>query len=689
MANPQPNSQKFDYMEKGVALLNNGDPQQALIVFTQALTIDSNDALAHYNAGVASQTLQDDHQAISCYRQAIRLVPDFNQAYHNMAQAYANQNQLQMAVNAYLQALRIDSGDFKSAFNLSLLYRKLGNDRAAISACQLSINAKPDFAEAFSTLGLIYCDQGRFDTALVCLEQALLIKPDLPQAHLNMGVVYQKCGQYERGLASYGKALTCDPAYAPARWLSLLSLPMLYDSPSQIDQYRRRFTLNMDQLVNNTRLATDAQRQYALKGIRSTTNFYLQYQGGNDLNLQTTYGQFVHRVMAANYPQWTATRPMPPRHATDRIRIGYVSSFMCHHTVGTFLSGWVENHDNSVFEIHCYHVGRKVDSLTEHFENISHRFHFFCGDVETAARQIDDDRLHILVYADIGMDPNTLQLAALHLAPVQCKGWGHPVTTGLPTVDYYLSSDLMEPPQADQYYSENLVRLPNLALCYRKPQLPEHPKTRRELGIPSNRFVYLSTQSIFKYLPQHDDLFVHIARQVPNAVFVFISNQSAFATERFRHRLRAAFDEHDLEADHFCRFVPQLNFSDFLSLNMAADVLLDTLEWSGGKTTLEALSCSVPVVASPGRFMRGRHAYAMLKRIGLPETIGPDKAGYIRIAVRLAHDPAFYADVKSKIRTGRHKLYDDHEFIHQLEDFYTSVVEKHQHSSDNKKLLFI
>jgi predicted O-linked N-acetylglucosamine transferase (SPINDLY family) len=241
----------------------------------------------------------------------------------------------------------------------------------------------------------------------------------------------------------------------------------------------------------------------------------------------------------------------------------------------------------------------------------------------------------------------------------------------------------MEPSQADQYYSESLVRLPNLALCYRKPQLPEHPKTSRELGIPLNRFVYLSTQSIFKYLPQHDDLFVHIARQVPKALFVFISNQSAFATERFRHRLRAAFDAYNLEADHFCHIVPRLNFSDFLSLNMAADVLLDTLEWSGGKTTLEALSCSVPVVTSPGRFMRGRHAYAMLKRIGLPETIGSDKASYIRIAVRLAHDPSFYADVKSKLKRGCHNLYDDHDFINQLEMFYKSVVEKHQNHVDD------
>jgi predicted O-linked N-acetylglucosamine transferase (SPINDLY family) len=252
-------------------------------------------------------------------------------------------------------------------------------------------------------------------------------------------------------------------------------------------------------------------------------------------------------------------------------------------------------------------------------------------------------------------------------------------------MDYYLSSDLMEPSQAEQHYSEKLVRLPNLALCCRRPQLPKAPKTRYELGIPTDRFVYLSTQSIFKYLPQHDEIFVQIALQVPEAFFVFISNPSTSATERFRHRLKAAFKACHLEVDRFCHFSPRLNFDDFLNLNMAADVLLDTLDWSGGKTTLEALSCSVPVVTSPGRFMRGRHAYAMLKRVGVLETIGSDKADYIRIAVRLARDPSFYSAVKSKLKRGCHKLYNDLEFMSRLEIFYKSVVEKHLRFADDVK----
>jgi tetratricopeptide (TPR) repeat protein len=517
------------------------------------------------------------------------------------------------------------------------------------------------------------------DAALEYYQKALDADPGLAEAHYNMGLILQQMGQYERGLSCFQKALACNPAFAPARWLYLLSLPRLYDTPEQIDQMRRRFTRNLDELVDSVKLATPFQIQYALQGIRTATNFYLQYQGRDDLELQKKYGRLVQAVMSARYPQWAHRPAAPATLPAEPIRIGYVSSFMCRHTVGSFLAGWLENHDHAAFRIHCYHVGDKIDDLTAHFRRISHDFHHFAGDVEAAAARIAADRLHILVYSDIGMNTETLQLAALRLAPVQCKGWGHPVTTGLPTIDYYLSSDLMEPGRAQQYYSETLVRLPNLALCYHPPQMPSAPLTRKALGIPEDRFIFLSPQSLFKYLPQHDEVYPLIARQADRACFVFISHQSPYVTRRFRERLHRAFARYGLDADRFCCFSPRLHADGFLSLNLAADVLLDTFDWSGGKTTLEALSSGLPVVTCPGRFMRGRHAYAMLTRMGLSETIARDRSEYCQIAVRLAIDGPYHESVRARFKTHRQRLYHDKEFISALEDFYRSLVGPQAH----------
>jgi predicted O-linked N-acetylglucosamine transferase (SPINDLY family) len=626
--------------------------------------------------------LGDYAKATDNYRIAIQKLPNLVEAYHNLGQAHAMQNNLPEAINAYEKALQLDPQDFKSAYNLSLAYRMIGREKEAIGAIQTAIRAHPDSAEAFCILGMMYHEQDRFDEAHISLEQALCIQPDCSEARYHRGIVFQKSGQFEHALDQYEQAMLSDPELAPAKWLYHLSLPMIYDSAEDIEIHRIAFKARLDALVDSTPLTNDRQKAFALSGIQTTTNFFLQYQSRNDLEIQKTYGQFVHKIMAANFPQWSEKKQMPSPMPEGKIRIGYISSFMYHHTVGTFLSGWLESHTASDFDITCYHVGKKTDDLTHQLQRQCRRFHYFGGNMEAAAHQIFSDNLHILIYTDIGMDPITTQLAALKLAPVQCKGWGHPVTTGLPTIDYYLSSDLMEPPGAGTYYSETLIRLPNLALCYRPPVMPEPPKTRGELGLPDDRFIYLSTQSIFKYLPQHDDIYPRIAKEVPEACFVFLRNQSEFATERFHRRLQAAFADFELEADRYCHFSDRLNFNDFISLNRSADVLLDSLEWSGGKTTLEALSCELPVVTLPGRFMRGRHAYAMLRMIDVTETIASDKTSYCDIAVKLAKDPEFFATIKTQIAENRGKLYHDRMFMRVLERFYREVVAKYPDPAD-------
>src|SRR6202022_4382812 len=104
--------------------------------------------------------------------------------------------------------------------------------------------------------------------------------------------------------------------------------------------------------------------------------------------------------------------------------------------------------------------------------------------------EIAGDAPHVLLFPEIGMDKVSAQLAAMRLAPVQCTSWGHPVTSGFPTIDYFLSSDLMEPAEADAHYSERLVRLPNLSIHYEPTVVVPAAMTRGELGLRADAVVY-------------------------------------------------------------------------------------------------------------------------------------------------------------------------------------------------------
>ena len=128
-------------------------------------------------------------------------------------------------------------------------------------------------------------------------------------------------------------------------------------------------------------------------------------------------------------------------------------------------------------------------------------------------------------------------------------------------------------------------------------------------------------------------------------------------------------------ADHVT-LLPQLDPSDFLALNARADIFLDSIEWSGCNTVFESLPFNCPVVTLPGTFMRGRHAYAILKMMDIEDTIASSVDDYISIAVRLANDISWRKDISGRVHRNKHRIYRDRECIAGLEKFLKNVSGK-------------
>jgi predicted O-linked N-acetylglucosamine transferase (SPINDLY family) len=283
------------------------------------------------------------------------------------------------------------------------------------------------------------------------------------------------------------------------------------------------------------------------------------------------------------------------------------------------------------------------------------------------------------------MDSLTTYIAGLRLAPIQCMTWGHPVTSGLPTIDYFLSSDLMEPQNAQFHYCEKLVSLPNIGICYQKPTIPEQTKSRSDLNLREDAVIYLCCQSLFKYLPQFDSIFAQIALRVTQAQFVFISHPVSAITAQFKARLCRGFANFKLNYEDYCVILPRLERMDYLNLNLVSNIFLDTFSWSGGNTTLEAIACGLPIVTCPGELMRSRHSYGILKMMGITETIAQDEIEYVEIAVRLGIDSNWRQEIVQKIYERHRWVYDDKTCVTALEDFYQKVVLSQLNKSENLK----
>jgi predicted O-linked N-acetylglucosamine transferase (SPINDLY family) len=325
------------------------------------------------------------------------------------------------------------------------------------------------------------------------------------------------------------------------------------------------------------------------------------------------------------------------------------------------------------FEVYVYYLGNVNDEAVARLRASVDRF-VEVSSAEGLVEALAGDELDAIVYPDVGMT-SRLQLAtALRLAPVQCNGLGHPVTSGLPAMTHALSSALMEPPDGAAHYTERLVLLPNTASRYswRLAADALADAARAERG--DARVRYLCAQNLQKYLPQHDRLLADIAAEVLNAEFHFIADASHLATATMSARLGGAFARRGLNAERHCVFHPRLDRRAYFALNLSCDAFLDTPLWSGNNTTHEAIACALPVVTWPGPMMRGRHAAAILARIGCIETIAADLDDYVAIAVRAARDPAWRAHLGAEIARRRPALYDDPAPVRELAKFLSRAI---------------
>jgi predicted O-linked N-acetylglucosamine transferase (SPINDLY family) len=450
----------------------------------------------------------------------------------------------------------------------------------------------------------------------------------------------------------------------------MATLPILYADENEIVTQRADYERRLRQLcsdVDERRAPEDMS-----DGVGMAQPFFLAYQGYNDRELQRMFGTLASRIMAKRYP---AAELAPPPAPGEPVRVGIVSGFFFQHSVWKVgIRGWVSQLDPERFQLFGYHTGSKRDSETALARERCHKFVQGPHSTELWQQVIAADKPHVLIYPEIGMNSEASELAALRLAPVQCSYIGHPQTSGYPTIDYFLSGELIEPPGGEQNYSETLLRLPNIAFHYEPLDLPPAVVTRAEMGLRPDSTAYWCAQSLFKYLPQYDEVFPRIAREAGDCQFVFIQHFGRHVTDLMKARLERAFAAAGLKAEDHCVFLPAMDMSRFSAASAQCDAMLDSIGWSGGNTTLEAIAQDLPVVTFEGALMRGRVSAGMLRMMGMPETVAGTIDDYVALSVRMANDPLWRKTVRDGVAENKYRLYCDRDCIVALETFLDRVV---------------
>ena len=386
------------------------------------------------------------------------------------------------------------------------------------------------------------------------------------------------------------------------------------------------------------------------------TNFLLAYQGGDDRELQRKYSRLLGTLATSVHPEW-GERPARTFDGGRRLRVGFVGSIFRDCTAGRYFEHWITGLDPARFERRVYYTGPIADDFTRRIAAGCDAFTTLRADGETAVAHLRAEKLDVLVQPEVGMWPLSYLLAAVRVAPVQCAGWGHPVTTGGDAIDHYFTCREMEPADSRAHYTEDLVALPGLGVRYPMPATPG-PFPREKLRLPTDRRLYICPQSLFKIHPDMDALMARLLEADPEGVLLFYQGGGRAVTERFAARLQRAIEARGIAPGGQLKFLPRMNSEAFRRVLAAADVVVDTLHWSGGNTSLDAISAGTPMVTLPGRFMRGRQSAAMLGLMGLDELIATSEEDYVERAVAIARDRDRNRGLRERIVARRGDLFD-------------------------------
>jgi predicted O-linked N-acetylglucosamine transferase (SPINDLY family) len=603
------------------------------------------DADLYYLAGLANDRCGDSVKAIDRYKVAVKLGPRWD--------APAN--------------------------NLGCIYDRLGNYREAISWYQHAIDVGPESVLAYMNAArTAYCISEYKERALAFLDAARAKFPDNSKIPTCMAFIHVRNGDKERAATVLAEALALNPVAVGAIVQKVsMCIPVVYRNMPHVDQVEVDVQAALTQMEQDVSLveaqSIDIRDEFV--DIWSDPLFYLAYNGRDNSHAVRRYAGCLRRLMLkafGNFEEISRNRHRDrvKGESSKKIRIAFVTAFLNGHSVWKApLSGLYDCLDRDKFEIFSYYLGAVSDQITQYAVDRSEKYQK-SGDLREIIFQISQDCPDIIIYPEIGMNFNSVCLSTLRLAPIQATMVGHPVTSGSACIDYYFSSDMMESQNSDEHYTESLVRLPGLGSVFTCKIPDASSRSRRHFGLSDQDTIFLSPQSVYKYLPEDDDIYPRIIKKNGGGKFVFLRNpEYEESIKIFEERLRAVFEEYSMSYDNHVIFIKErLSGSDFVALCKCSDVFVDNPSWSGMNTTLDALHSGCCVATVDGQFMRQKHTAAIMRYLGFESHIAMTKGEFVEICVRFAKDEG-YRSIFRELVSRRLDLLKSPESVRFLEKF--------------------
>jgi predicted O-linked N-acetylglucosamine transferase (SPINDLY family) len=636
-----------------------GDLGLATERYRDALRIAPGYARAHLNLGIALEAMGDAPGAIASHRAALANDAAEPFAGYNLGRLLYLQGDLGEAERWLREALRIRPGFPEAHVVLAALLRTQGKDAPARVELETALRQRPDYyeakhalAELHARLSNAHAERGDLAGAARELEALLVLRPEWADALYNYGCVLKRLMRSADAEAAFRRVLAVDPGHGPACRMLGGVLREQCQTDAALELYR-------------------GARQHRPEDFELASAELYTLIGSDRITEDALFA--AHAALGAAIERAHPPRFEPlanPRQPERRLRIGYLSADFRYHVVTLFMQPVLERRDRSAFEVYCYSTADSADEYTRRLAAQADVWRECAGaSAAQIAERVNADRIDILVDLAGHSGSPQLRVFAQRPAPVQATWLGYLATTGLSRMHYRITDPIADPPGlTERHHSEVLVRLPHSQWCYRPfiqaDAAPTPPCER-------NGFItFGSFNQAAKISPGTRRLWAELLARLPGARLLVAGIPPGRAQDDLRRDLAQA----GVTGERLS-IRPYVSVQDYFRLFDAVDIALDTLPYSGGTTTCDALWMGVPVITLAGARSTSRSAASLLTTVGLPEWIASSAQDYVGKTLAFAAERHRLARLRASLRQRMRAspLMDEAAFARDLEAAYRQM----------------
>jgi len=644
------------YNNLGTLFHQQGRLAEAADAYGRALDVDPTLAQAHLNLGGARMNMGQIEDAIRHFRAATELQPENAAFQSSLGAALVAAGDANAALAAFDRALDIDRKSAETHYGRGEALMGLERVEDAIEAFNAAIALRPGYAKALSDLGVALQQMSRTDDAVTAYKRAISADPKLVHAHANLGAALRLAGKLGEAMACLEKAIALDPEHAEA--------------------YATLGGVLRDQGRTGDGVAAYREALAIDPGLKEAHN--------NLLMALHYHPEASREAIFEEYGRWNARHaaPIAERHQRPplvirpgaRIRVGMISGDFRRHPVGYLMAGAIEHLDKRVFDVVLYSNSVKTDDISVRLRAAATEWVPVTAMSDDAlAERVRRDGIHILFDLSGHTRDNRLMVFARRPAPIQILAGGFFNTTGMDVMDYVISDGVETPPDAEPWFTEQIVRMPDGYVSYDPPDYA--PKVAALPAAAAGHVTFGCFNNLAKINDDVVDLWCRVLHRVEGSRLIL--QTKGLDDPPVKERYLGLFTQRgiDLERIDLQGFAPHAELFDAYN---AVDIALDPFPYSGGLTTCEALWMGVPVLTLPGPTFAGRHSASHLTNVGLAEWIVDSPESYIETAASWAGDLDALAALRAGLRDRSRKspLCDGPRFARNLEIALRRIVEE-------------